>query len=134
LGDIVAAKKTRKVESEKVPTFLKKGDPVLVIAGGNKQKRAIKGQVAKIKAIVGDNGDRVVLEGLNLFVKHKRAQAPGQEGGKIQVEKSVHISNVMYYVETLKKPVRLKKSVLADGKRVRGYTDPSSKKFVQLEA
>lgn len=130
----MAARKTTKSKTEKVPTFLKKGDSVIVVAGGNKNKRPIKGQVAKIKAIVGDKGDRVILEGLNLFVKHKKAQSPGQEGGKIQVEKSVHISNVMYYVETLKKPVRLKKSVLADGKRVRGYTDPSSKKFVQLEA
>jgi large subunit ribosomal protein L24 len=128
----VATKKTAKVET--VATALKKGDTVMVIAGGNKQKRALKGQVAKIKAIVGDKGDRVILEGLNLYTRHKKATAPGEEGGKVQVEKSVHISNVMYYVEKLKRPVRLCKSTLADGKRVRGYKDPSSKKFVQLEA
>lgn len=128
----MATKKT--VKKEKVATALKKGDPVMVIAGGNKNKRPIKGQVAKIKAVVGDKGDRVILDGLNLFVRHTKATAPGQEGGKIQVEKSVHISNVMYYVEKLKKPVRLVKSVLADGKKVRGYKDPSSKKFVQLDA
>jgi large subunit ribosomal protein L24 len=130
----VAAKKATKSKVEKVPTALKKGDPVMVIAGGNKSKRPLKGQVSKIKAIVGDKGDRVILDGLNLFVRHKRAQGPGQEGGKIQVEKSVHISNVMYYVEKLKRPVRLIKSVTADGKRVRGYKDPKSKSFVQLEA
>jgi large subunit ribosomal protein L24 len=106
----------------------------MVIAGGNKHKRVLKGQVAKIKQIVGAKGDRVVLEGLNLFVKHKKATAPGEEGGKIQVERSVHISNVMYYVEKLKRPVRLIKSVLTDGKRVRGYKDPSTKQFVQLDA
>jgi large subunit ribosomal protein L24 len=130
----VAAKKARKQEVKKVPTFLKKGDPVMVIAGGNKNKRAIKGQVSKIKAIVGDRSDRVILDGLNLFTRHKRASAPGEEGGKIQVERSVHISNVMYYVEALKQPVRLVKDVAADGKRVRGYKDPKSDKFVQLEA
>ncbi len=130
----MAAKKATKSKVEKVPTALKKGDPVMVIAGGNKSKRPLKGQVSKIKAIVGDKGDRVILDGLNLFVRHKRAQGPGQEGGKIQVEKSVHISNVMYYVEKLKRPVRLIKSVTADGKRVRGYKDPKSKSFVQLEA
>jgi len=128
----VAAKKTDVVE--KVPTALKKGDPVMVIAGGNKQKRPIKGQVSKIKAIVGDKGDRVILDGLNLFVRHKKAQGPGQEGGKIQVEKSVHISNVMYYVEKLKKPVRLTRTTLKDGTKARGYKDPTSKKFVQLDA
>jgi large subunit ribosomal protein L24 len=130
----VAAKKSNKECVEKVPTALKKGDPVIVIAGGNKNKRPLKGQVSKIKAIVGDRGDRVILEGLNLFVRHKRAQAPGQESGKTSVEKSMHISNVMYYVEKLKKPVRLIKNVTADGKRVRGYKDPTTKNFVQLEA
>lgn len=128
----MAAKRTQK-KIELVPTSLKKGDSVMVIAGGNKNKRAIKGQVAKIKAIVGDRNDRVVLEGLNLFTKHKKAAAPGQEGGKIQVERPVHISNVMYYVEKLKRPVRLVKSTLADGKRVRGYKDPTTKQFVQIE-
>lgn len=132
----MAAKKVRKEakREKKVPTFLKRGDPVMVIAGGNKTKRPLKGQVSKIKAIVGDRGERVILDGLNLFVRHKRAQGPGQEGGKVTVEKSVHISNVMYYVEKLKRPVRLVKELAADGKRSRGYRDPETKKFVQLEA
>ncbi len=132
----MAAKRStnkRSAKSEPVATSLKKGDLVMVIAGGNKNQRAIKGQVAKIKAIVGDRNDRVVLEGLNLYTKHKKALAPGQEGGKVQVERPMHISNVMYYVEKIKKPVRLVKSQLADGKRVRGYKDPSTKKFVQIE-
>jgi ribosomal protein L24 len=130
----VTAKKLKKQVVEKVPTFLKKGDPVMVIAGGNKSKRPIKGQVSKIKAIVGTKGDRVLLDGLNTFIRHKKATAPGEEGGKISVEQSVHISNVMYYVEALKRPVRLAKEVSADGKRVRGYRDPESDKFVQIEA
>ncbi len=132
----MAAKKVQKEakRDKKVPTFLKKGDPVMVIAGGNKSKRPLKGQVSKIKAIVGDRCERVILDGLNLFVRHKRAQGPGQEGGKVTVEKSVHISNVMYYVEKIKRPVRLVKEVAADGKRARGYRDPETKKFVQLEA
>lgn len=129
----MAAKGLTKKTIKPVPTSLKKGDLVMVISGGNKNKRALKGQVAKIKAIVGDKNDRVVLEGLNLYTKHKKALAPGQEGGKVQVELPIHISNVMFYAEKLKKPVRLVKSTLADGKRVRGYKDPSSKKFVQID-
>ena len=129
----MAAKRSTKAKSEPVATSLKKGDLVMVIAGGNKNKRAIKGQVAKIKAIVGDRNDRVVLEGLNLYTKHKKALAPGQESGKVHVERPLPISNVMYYVEKIKRPVRLVKSQLADGKRVRGYKDPSTKKFVQIE-
>lgn len=129
----MAAKRSAKKMVEPVKTALKKGDSVMVIAGGNKNKRALKGQVAKIKAIVGEKNDRVVLEGLNLYTKNKKALAPGQEGGKVQVERPVHISNVMFYAEKIKKPVRLVKSVLADGKRVRGYNDPKSKKFVQID-
>lgn len=129
----MAASKSKKQQIKKVPTFLKKGDPVMVIAGGNKTKRPNKGQVSKIRAIVGDKGDRVILEGLNLFVRHKKASAPGEESGKVTVEKSVHISNVMYYVESLKRPVRLAKGIGADGKSVRGYKDPKTDTFVQLE-
>jgi large subunit ribosomal protein L24 len=130
----VAAKKAIKAKIDRVPTALKKGDPVMVISGGNKHKRPLKGQVSKVKAVVGDKGDRVILDGLNIYVRHKRAQGPGQTGGKVQVEQSVHISNVMYYVEKLKRPVRLVTGLSKDGKRVRGYKDPESKNFVQLEA
>jgi large subunit ribosomal protein L24 len=129
----MAVKKAAK-KIEKLDSSLRRGDPVMVIAGGNKNKRPLKGQVSKIKAIVGEKSDRVILDGLNLYVRHKRAQGPGQEGGKVQVELPVHISNVMYYVEKLKKPVRLVSGLTAEGKRVRGYKDPETKEFVELQA
>jgi len=120
---------------EQGKSFLRKGDTVMVIGGGHKEKRPLKGQVGKIKSIdVRPNGARVIVEGLNLFVKHQRATSPQQSGGKTQIEKSMHISNVMYYVEKLKRPVRLMRNILADGSRVRGYRDPKTKKFVQLDA
>ena len=103
----------------------------MVIAGGNKKKRPNKGKVGKILRFVGD--DRVVIEGLNLMTRHQRQTAPGKPHGKIQIEGSIHISNVMYYVEKLKRPVRIKRSTLESGKRVRGYMDPKSKSFVQID-
>ncbi len=130
----MAAKASKSAKSERIATVLRKGDLVMVISGGNKNKRPIKGQVAKIKAFVGDKKQRVILEGINLIVKHKRATTPGEAGGKIQVESSIHISNVMFYVEKIKRPVRLVSNTLADGTRVRGYKDPESKAFVQIEA
>ncbi len=110
-------------------TKLKKGDPVMVIAGGNKNKRANKGQVGNI---TGFEGDRVLVEGVNVITKHQRATQPGQQSAKIQKEAPIHISNVMYYVEKAKRPVRLITSTLDDGTKVRGYRDPESKEFVQL--
>ncbi|MCL4167791.1 UNVERIFIED_CONTAM: hypothetical protein GTU68_059461, partial [Idotea baltica] len=91
----------------------------MVIAGGNKTKKPIKGKTAKIKAFGGRKKDRVILEGLNLITKHKKQTSPQDVGGKISIEASMHISNVMFYVEKIKKPVRLKTQFLDDGKKVR---------------
>jgi large subunit ribosomal protein L24 len=133
----VAVKRITKGQSKgassaKVPTFLRRGDPVMVIAGGNRVKRPLKGKVSKILAIGGQRGDRVMLDGLNLFTRHKRARQQGEVGEKVQVQRSVHISNVMYYVESISRPVRLVKGVSPEGKRVRGYKDPTSGQFVQI--
>jgi len=111
---------------------IKKGDSVMVIAGGNDTKRPLKGKVGRVLQLVGD--DRVVVEGLNIVTRHKRATAPGQESGKISREASIHLSNAMYYAEKIAKPVRIKYSKLADGRKVRGYTDPETKEFVQIDA
>lgn len=111
---------------------LKKGDTVMVIAGGNKKKRANKGQIGKIVRFVGDDNDRVIVEGLNMITRHQKARGANEPGGKIQREGSIHVSNVMFYVEKLKRPVRLSHKILEDGKRVRGYKDPKTKEFVQV--
>ena len=116
----------------RVNSVLKAGDSVMVIAGGHKQKRPNKGKVAKILRFAGKKKDRVVLEGVNIVTKHQRATQPGQQGGRIQKEAPIHVSNVMYYVEELKRPVRLKHSTLEDGTKVRGYMHPEKNEFVQL--
>lgn len=121
-------------KKEQRATDLKVGDPVMVIAGGHKEKRPNKGQVGKILRFLGDDKQRAVVEGLNLFTKHQRAAGPDKPAGKIQREGSIHVSNLLYYVEKLKRPVRLKHKVLGDGRKVRGYTDLTSKEFVQIEA
>lgn len=116
-----------------INTDLKKGDTVMVIAGGHKIKRPNKGKIGKILGFTGKKGDRVLVEGLNIVKRHQKQTYPGKPHGIIQKEAGIHISNVMYYVEKLKKPVRIKRSVLADGKKVRGYLDPATKEFVQID-
>jgi large subunit ribosomal protein L24 len=129
---VVVAEKSKKTQTKKIrPGLLKVGDPVVVIAGGHSVKRPIKGQVSKISAFVSE-GQRVILEGLNVFVKHQKAVGPDKPAGKIRVERSMHISNVMYYVEALKKTVKLSRQVGKDGNKVRGYKDPKTKQFVEL--
>ena len=118
---------------------LKKGDMVMVIGGGNGHKRPIKGRVGRILGFGGEKLDRVLVEGVNMVTRHKRQSGPGKPAGKIQKEASIHISKVMYYVEKLNKPVRLRHRFLEDGTKVRGYFEPGSDrsgkdggKFVQI--
>lgn len=124
----------REVKVEKTTTDLKKGDIVMVIAGGNKKKsKILRGQTGKIVKVLTEK-DRVIVEGLNLIKRRKRATKSNETSAVLTKEGSVHISNVMYYSEVLKKPVRLKKKTLADGRKVRGYINPQTKKFEQIDA
>jgi large subunit ribosomal protein L24 len=114
-------------------TSLRTGDPVIVLVGGNKKKgKIVKGQTGKILRLLPKR-NRVVVEGVNYIKRHKRATSPNEPSGIIQKEGSVHISNVMYYVEELKRPVRIKFKKLDDGRKVRGYLHPESKKFEQID-
>ena len=112
---------------------LKKGDMVMVVAGGNKKKRPIKGKVGKILSFVGEARDRVLIEGVNMVTKHQRSKGPDKPAAKVTKEAPMHISNVMYYVEILQKPVKLCTRALEDGRRVRGYKHPETDKFVQID-
>lgn len=122
----------KSAQASKVKHSIRRGDTVMVIAGGNKKKRVLKGQTGKIVRFVGENKERAIVEGLNMMTHHVRAAGPNKPSGKLQREGSIHVSNLMYFVEKLKRPVRLKHKLLADGKKVRGYLDPKSKEFVQI--
>lgn len=122
----------KKEQKKMNPTLLRKGDPVMIIAGGNKKKRPIKGQVGKILRFVGTDRQRAIVEGLNLVVRHTRARGPNQQSGKVQKEAPIHVSRLMYFVEKAKRPVRLRSNVLEDGTKVRGYRNKGEKTFVQL--
>jgi large subunit ribosomal protein L24 len=67
---------------------IRKGDAVCVISGKDKGK---SGSVLKV--LRQDN--RVLVQGINLVKKHQK-QTFGQEGGIIQKEASIHISNVAH--------------------------------------
>jgi large subunit ribosomal protein L24 len=113
-------------------TKLKSGDKVMVLAGGNKKKRPNKGKVGVLLRFVGE--DRAIIGGVNLVTRHQRQLGPDKPAMKITREASIHLSNVMYYAEKLERPVRLCTNTLADGRKVRGYKDPQTKEFVQIES
>lgn len=68
---------------------IKKGDTVKVIAGKD------KGTEGKVIAVDAKNG-KVVVEGANIVTKHTKPSAQNQNGGIIQMEAAMDVSNVMY--------------------------------------
>jgi len=90
---------------------VKKGDRVVVIAGKDKGK---KGEV--ISASPSEN--RVVVQGVNLVKKHRRA-TPSNPGGIIEAEAAIHVSNVAHLDPKDDKPTRIGVKILDDGRKVR---------------
>ena len=131
LSAVLSSKKGVSMEKKKLERKIRKGDTVMVIAGGNRETRPLAGKIGKV---LGFMGDRVLIEGLNIVTRHQRAKGPDKPAGKIQKEAPLHISNVMYYAEKVKQPVRLKIRILDDGRKVRGYLNPETKEFVQIDA
>ena len=75
---------------------VKKGDTVVVIAG---KERGMKGQVLKVLR----EDDKVIVEGRNLVKRHHKPNPLiGREGGIIEREAPIHISNVMLYSDQRK--------------------------------
>ena len=88
---------------------IKKGDTVKVIAGKDKDK---EGKVLSVDA----KNSKVVVEGVNMITKHAKPSAANQNGGIIQKEAPLDISNVMYVSKGQVSRVGFK---VEDGKKVR---------------
>ncbi len=88
---------------------IKTGDTVKVIAGKDKDKEG------KVLSVDKKNG-RVVVEGVNMVTKHVKPSMANQNGGIVQKEAALDISNVMYVHNG--KPTRIGFKV-EDGKKVR---------------
>ena len=79
---------------------IKSGDTVVVITGKD------KGKTGKVTSVIKAN-DRVVVEGVNIIKRHKKATQ--ESPGKIEeIESSIHISNVSHLDPETGKPTRVK--------------------------
>ena len=85
-----------------------KGDTVRVISG------EFKGKEGKVLRVLPRKG-KVVIEGLNVVKKHKRASQSGDEGGIIQFPAPIHASNVMLLDPKSGEPTRIKRRKDKDG-------------------
>ena len=75
---------------------IKKGDTIKVITGADKGKEA---RVIKIYS----NNDKVLVEGIKLVKKHVRPNQENPQGGILEKEMPIHISNLAYYDNSSKK-------------------------------
>lgn len=87
------------------------GDSVQIIAGNERGK---KGEVLRVDR----NRGRVVVKGINLHWKHLKKSPKNTQGGRVQREASVHVSNVLLVDEKADRGVRIRHQV-RDGKKVR---------------
>ena len=91
---------------------LKKGDKVIVIAGKSRGK---SGVIARV--MPKDN--QVLIEGINLVKRHRRATAQNRTGQIIEKPMPIHASNVMIEDPKSGKRSRIKITRTADGSRER---------------
>ena len=82
-------------------TKIKKGDTVRVIAGSTEKGN---GKEGKVISVDHKNG-KVLVEGINMVSKHMKPSAANPNGGIVEKEAPIDISNVMYVHKG--KPVRI---------------------------
>lgn len=90
---------------------IKKGDTVAVLAGKD------KGKTGTVTRVLVDK-QRAVVEGVNIIKKSQKPSAQNPQGGIVEVEAPIHISNLNVVDPKTGKPTRVGRKVV-DGKIVR---------------
>ncbi len=89
---------------------IKKGEIVQIISGNDASK---SGRVIKVFPSRG----KIIVEGLNMVKKHTRPTQENPQGGIMEKEAAIHISNVMLVSGS--QPTRVGYRILDDGKKVK---------------
>ena len=91
--------------------FVKSGDTDKVISGED------KGKTGKVQKAFPETG-KIIVEGVAMVKKHQKPNNEYPQGGIVDVEAPIHVSNVMLIDPSTKKPTRVGFKV-EDGKKVR---------------
>lgn len=91
---------------------MKKNDVVMVIAGKEKGK---SGRILKLLP----KKNRVIVEKVNMIKRHTKPTRQMPQGGILEKEGSIHVSNVMIICNRCNVPVRIGKRIMEDGSKVR---------------
>ncbi|MFP4500013.1 MAG: 50S ribosomal protein L24 [Candidatus Hydrogenedentota bacterium] len=93
---------------------IRKDDTVVVTQG------KYKGSRGRVLAVYPKK-ERILVEGVNMVKKHQRPSSRNQQGGIVEREAPIHLSNVMPWCDSAKKPSPIKMKRLEDGSRVRVF-------------
>ena len=88
---------------------IKKNDMVMVIAGNDRGKT---GKVLK----VFPKTSRIIIEGINLRKKHTKPNQKNPQGGILEKEAPIHVSNVMILDPKSNEPTRIGAQIIIDEK------------------
>lgn len=91
---------------------IKKDDKVIVLAG---KERGKIGAVLKVDL----EKERVIIEKVNMVKKHAKASTQTAQGGIIEKEAPLNISDVMIVCNKCTEPTRIGKRILEDGSKIR---------------
>jgi large subunit ribosomal protein L24 len=103
----IADRKNRKPR-ERRATEIRKGDVVQVIAGDD------KGKVGRVLRVFPQT-NRLLVERVNFVKRHTKARRAGQQGGILEKEAPIHISNVLLHDPKVDRGVRVGVRRTADG-------------------
>jgi large subunit ribosomal protein L24 len=91
---------------------IRKGDTVVVISG---RERGKSGKVLSVDLGAG----KLIVEKLNIIKRHTKPSQKAKQGGILEREAPLAISNVMFLCPVTQKPTRVGVRTLEDGRRVR---------------
>jgi len=93
---------------------IRRSDTVVVISGKYKGSR---GRVLRVYP----KENRILVEGVNMIKRHTRPTGRNQQGGIVEREAPIHVSNVMPWCDAANAPSKIVMKRLEDGSRVRVY-------------
>ena len=91
---------------------IKKDDLVVVLSGKD------KGKQGKVLSVIPSES-KVVVEGVNVATKHKKATSQTEQGGIVKKEAPIYACKVQRVCPKCNKPTRTAHKLLADGKKDR---------------
>jgi large subunit ribosomal protein L24 len=99
-------------KAARVKIHVRSGDTVRVLRGDDKGR---EGKVLKVFTKTG----RVLVEGVNIVKKHRRARRPEEQSGIIEMPAPIAASNVMLLDPKSGAPTRTRRRIDADGTKER---------------